>query len=276
MKVLTAVPVYNEEAHVDTVLDAIVAYSDNVLVVDDGSTDATPRLLEKRSDVTTIRHEPNRGYGAALKTAFEFAAREGYDIVVTVDCDGQHQPQRIPMFVETMLGGSSKMESEHRASFRWDVVSGSRYLEDFQEDSSAPQDRRAINRTITSELRRQFGLQLTDAFCGFKAYRVAALQSIDVYEDGYAMPLDFWVQAAAADFRICELPVPRIYLDEERSFGGDLDKAATRLRYYRSVIASSRKRTHRETALSSARPSTVAAAAAFDCEGWLWASKDSA
>ena len=79
-------------------------------------------------------------------------------------------------------------------------------------------------------------LNLTDSFCGFKAYRVSALRSLDITESGYAMPLQFWIQAVAAGLRIRELPVPLIYLDENRSFGGSLDHAGTRLEHYQQVL----------------------------------------
>jgi dolichol-phosphate mannosyltransferase len=85
-------------------------------------------------------------------------------------------------------------------------------------------------------LNRRLDLNLTDAFCGFKAYNVAALRHLDIDEAGYAMPLQVWVQAAAAGLKVIELPVPLIYLDEKRSFGGVLDDAATRLEYYHLVI----------------------------------------
>jgi dolichol-phosphate mannosyltransferase len=80
------------------------------------------------------------------------------------------------------------------------------------------------------------GLKLTDAFCGFKAYWVPALSKLDITEPGYAMPLELWVQAAHRNLRVVELPVPLIYLEEARSFGGSLDNAETRLEYYRQVV----------------------------------------
>ena len=77
---------------------------------------------------------------------------------------------------------------------------------------------------------------MTDAFCGFKAYRVEALARIKLSETGYAMPLELWVQAASHKLTIIELPVPLVYLDEQRSFGGSLDDAETRLAYYHEVL----------------------------------------
>jgi len=219
---LTALPVFNEVRYVDDILDQVTRYSSEVLVIDDGSTDGTTELLDARNDILLVRHNRNRGYGAALHTAFQFAQQQDYDLLVTIDCDGQHQPQRIPDFIQ------------HCG--RSDIVSGSRYLREFAGDSPPPEARWQINREITQQLNELLGLSLTDAFCGFKAYRVEALGQLSLSEPGYAMPLELWVQAAAAGLEIIELPVPRIYLDETRSFGGSLDDADTRLQHYYQVL----------------------------------------
>jgi glycosyltransferase involved in cell wall biosynthesis len=219
---LTALPVYNEVSHVNPVLDEVLRYSPHVLVVDDGSTDGTSELLARRSDIACVRHEKNQGYGAGLRSAFEYSLRHDYDVLVTIDCDGQHEPQRIPEFVE--------------ASSKAQIISGSRYLKQFDDQSIPPEARRRINAQITAEINEQLGLKLTDAFCGFKAYRSDALAALHITEPGYAMPLEVWAQAAQAGLTILELPVPLIYLDEARSFGGSLDDANTRLNYYRQVL----------------------------------------
>lgn len=219
---LAAIPVYNEVAYVDTILDEVGRYAGDVLVVDDGSDDGTAEVLARRRDVTVIRHAENRGYGAALQTAFEHAIREDFDGIVTLDCDGQHQPKRIPRFIE--------------AASAADIVSGSRYLKRYEGDDTPPPERLFINRRITGELNRQLGLKLTDAFCGFKAYRTEAIRQMRITDSGYAMPLQLWVEAAAAGLRVIEIPVPRIYLDATRSFGGSLDQAEARLRHYNRVL----------------------------------------
>ncbi len=222
VRYLTALPIYNEAAHVGAVLEEVVRHATDVLVIDDGSTDATPDLLASREDIHCIRHETNLGYGAALKSAFDYAVHARYDLLVTIDCDGQHEPQRIGSLVE--------------ACCDTDVVSGSRYLDLTDAQSQAPPERRRINEQITRELNDRLGLSLTDTFCGFKAYRVAALADLTITEPGYAMPLEFWVQAVYHGLRIVEVPVPLIYLEEERSFGGSLDDGARRLAYYRQVV----------------------------------------
>ena len=157
-------------------------------------------------------------------TAFGYAHAEDFDVIVTIDCDGQHEPQRIPRFVSACVDGDV------------DIVSGSRYLRRYSGDSQPPAGRRRVNRLITDQLNTDLDLQITDAFCGFKAYRVAAIQELQLSEFGYALPLELWVQAARNNLKIIEIPVPLIYLDESRSFGGALDDELTRLSYYRRVI----------------------------------------
>lgn len=235
---LTALPVYNEARHVSGVLDEVRRYSRDILVVDDGSTDGTAALLAARGDVRVVTHPENRGYGSALLSAFAYAQEYGFEKLVTIDCDGQHEPQRIPLFFDACTPDV-------------DLVSGSRYLQEFPGDTPPPEQRRRINQQVTAELNRRLCLNLTDAFCGFKCYRVEALKSLRITEPGYAMPLEVWVQAAASGWRIVELPVPLIYLDEKRSFGGVLDDAQTRLEYYHLTL---------DRALASVEPGFCAGA----------------
>jgi dolichol-phosphate mannosyltransferase len=229
MRVLTAIPVYNEEAHIEEVLDAVLEHSGSVLVVDDGSRDGTPALLERYPSIKVERHAANRGYGAALRTAFDHAIRERYDAVVTLDCDGQHEPALIPTLIEAL-------HEEGKPRREYDIVSGSRYLKVFDPRQSPPPERRKINREVTRWLNECLGFSLTDAFCGFKAYRTSALARLDLTVDGYAMPLELWVQAAALGLSIREVAVPLIYLDEKRAFGGALDDSEYRLKHYHEVF----------------------------------------
>jgi dolichol-phosphate mannosyltransferase len=226
VKVLTAIPVYNEERHLSGVLREVRRYTPDILVVNDGSTDGTAALLAREPDLQLITHPQNRGYGAALISAFAHAVEQDVDVLVTMDCDGQHEPARIPVLLEAI----------HDA----DIVSGSRYLRDFRQDTPAPRDRRQINRQVTSELNELFGLNLTDAFCGFKAYRREALARLRITEKGWGMPLQLWVQAARLGLRIKEVGVPRLYLDPNRAFGDVLDNPDERLAYYHQVLQQAR------------------------------------
>jgi dolichol-phosphate mannosyltransferase len=224
MRTLTAIPVYNEAAHVRDVLAEVRRYASDILVVNDGSTDGTAELLAAERDVRRVDHPENRGYGAALVSAFAYTLDRDYDVLVTMDCDGQHEPSRIPVLLE--------------AIHDCDIVSGSRYLRDFRQDTPAPTDRRFINATITREVNARYGLDLTDTFCGFKAYRREALAKLNITEHGWGMPLQLWVQAARQGLRVKEIGVPRLYLDPNRAFGGVMNDPQERLAYYRAVLAS--------------------------------------
>lgn len=231
-KVLVAIPVYNEEKYINRVMGRVLEQNSDVLVIDDGSTDSTPCMLPS-FPVEVIRHSTNRGYGRSLQDAFRWAAVDGYDWVVTMDCDEQHEPEAIPTFLE-------RIEKDD-----CDIISGSRYLEPVAADDAPPPNRAAINRKITAELNDRLGpsgLQITDAFCGFKAYRVDAVRDMVFDEDGYAFPMQFWVQAVAAGLSIKEVPIKLIYNDLTRSFGGPLDDRDVRLEHYRRVLHCELKR----------------------------------
>ena len=94
---------------------------------------------------------------------------------------------------------------------------------------------------ITKEINERYGLSLTDAFCGFKAYRREALEKLFITERGWGMPLQLWVQAARQGLRVKEIAVPRVYLDPTRAFGGVMNDPEQRLAYYREVLATSER-----------------------------------
>ena len=224
MEHLVAIPVFNEARYVDAVLSAVRQHTAEILVIDDGSTDGTGERLAALDWIYRIEHPENRGYGQSLIDAFDFADRHGFDWVITMDCDEQHEPSRIPHFI-------AQAEAGHA-----DIISGSRYLSELTGNSQPPEDRRAINARITAMLNETLGLELTDAFCGFKAYRVEALRRLRLTVPGYAMPMQFWVQAVRAGLALVETPVRLIYKDATRQFGGTLDDPEARFRHYLDVF----------------------------------------
>jgi dolichol-phosphate mannosyltransferase len=221
---LLAIPVFNEERYVRRVVEKAKCYTRSILVIDDGSTDRTPALLRRDETIHVITHARNRGYGRSLANAFGFARRHGYRWLITMDCDEQHEPACIPDFLEAMASNDA------------DIISGTRYPNGHDLPANAPADRREINRMITATLNRRLGLSITDAFCGFKSYRVSALRHLDITVPGYAMPMQLWVQVARAGLRVRELPVPLIYHDPTRQFGGLLDDPSVRLKHYLEVF----------------------------------------
>lgn len=230
MRLLIAIPVFNERKYVGHVLDKIKRFHPEMLVIDDGSTDGTSDILAARGDIHLIRHCENRGYGQSLIDAFAFADRRGYDWVITMDCDEQHEPEMIPEFIR-------QIEMD-----RWDLISGSRYMQPRKDDDLPPGDRRAINATITTILNDLFHMGLTDSFCGFKAHRMSAMRRLRLDVPGYAFPLQLWPQVKAAGMRVTEIPVRLIYNDPNRYFGGSLDDAGNRLRHYLEVLKTEMER----------------------------------
>lgn len=224
-RVIVVLPLFNEEPTLARVLDGVRRWSEglDVLVVDDGSTDRSPEVLRGYPDITVITHAHNEGYGQSLIDGFSFSLAHGYGAVITLDCDEQHEPRQIPQFVAALEGA--------------DIVSGSRYLDPGIGGDEAPAGRRELNEEITARLRALTGYAITDAFCGFKAYRADALRRMVLTEPSYGLPLQVWIQAAHRRLRVVELPVPRIYKNPERRFWGGLDDLGTRRRYYEEVLS---------------------------------------
>jgi dolichol-phosphate mannosyltransferase len=224
VRLLIAIPVYNERQYVKRTLEKVRRFHSDILVVDDGSTDGTQDILAQTEWLNLIRHPENQGYGQSLIDAFCYAECHGYDWVITMDCDEQHEPERIPDFIREIR------------TDKWDLISGSRYRQASKDDDLPPGDRRAINATVTQALNDLFGLGLTDAFCGFKAHRVSETRKLGLTEPGYAFPLQLWPRVAKAGLRVTEIPVRLIYNDPNRHFGGRLDDAGFRLKHYLEVL----------------------------------------
>jgi len=229
-RVLVILPLFNEAPTLARVLDQVRRWAPgrDVLVVDDGSTDASPVILRACPDIVVLTHLQNEGYGQSLIDGFAYALAHGYEAVVTLDCDEQHEPGQIPQFIEALAGA--------------DIVSGSRYLDPGSGGDPAPPDRRQLNEEITARLRDLTGYPITDAFCGFKAYRAEALRRFNLTEPSYGMPLQVWIQAAPHRLRVIELATARIYKNPERRFWGGLDDAAVRRQYYNRVLDAEVKR----------------------------------
>jgi glycosyltransferase involved in cell wall biosynthesis len=223
MRFAVILPVYNEAATLEKVLRRLGEYREaDVVIVDDGSTDATPSILERVRVKAILRHPRNAGYGQSLMDGFDFAKENNYPFCVTMDADEQHEPGFIPCFLE-------KLD-------RFDIVSGSRYLNPLLSGDVPPPDRLEVNRIITEKLRQVTGYNLTDSFCGFKGYRVEALRKLRLDESDYAFPIQFWLRAAKAGLTVTECAVPLIYKDYSRNFNNRFAGRDERLNHYLRVL----------------------------------------
>lgn len=223
MNTLIALPAFNEKEDIGFIISQIKKYDLDILVVDDGSTDGTQEQLSKIDNISTIVHKENLGYGRTIIDAFKYGISNGYDSIITMDCDGQHIPDEVQIFLTQISN--------------YDIVSGSRYLiEDNKHNPKIPPDRYAINMEITRILNKITKLDLTDSFCGFKAYKVNALKKMRLAENGYGMPLQLWMQAWKLGLDIKEMPVKLIYNNTTKRFNGELDNPDIRLSYYKGII----------------------------------------
>lgn len=242
MKLLIAIPTYNEGKGVLSVIEQVKPHCQDIVVIDDGSRDNTADLLAARRDIRVIRHATNQGYGQSLIDAFTYADREGFDWVITMDADGQHEADSIPDFVQAI-------QSEE-----WDMISGSRYLAAQSNDDLPPIERRNINHRITTILNNEFGMELTDSFCGFKAHRTSSMINLGLTETGYAFPLQLWPRVWEQGLRMKEIPVRRIYNDPNRSFGTNLDDAERRFKHYLTVLNAELTRMNRAPVTAELQP----------------------
>lgn len=189
-RTLIVIPAYNEELTIGSVVALAKKYGD-VLVVDDGSSDRTSEIA-KEAGAIVIRHERNVGKGQALKTGFEYALSRGYDFVVTLDADGQHNPDEIPLLVDPIMKGEA------------DLVIGSRYLNGSKKE--IPFYRRLGLWVLNKGTKAASGLEV-DSQSGFRAMNRKALESIDLESEDYSVETDMVVKAKEKGIRIREVPI---------------------------------------------------------------------
>ena len=224
---LLIMPVFNEERKIQRVINQVLKfYNGDLLVVNDGSTDRTNEILEKyfMGEIEIAQHKENLGYGAALITGFNYAIENNYEIVITIDADGQHDPSYIPKFLDEIKKG-------------YDIVSGTRYHPESPVRTIVLDNPKKINDEIVKFLNEKLGISLTDAFCGFKAYRVNKLSELKLTVTDYAFPLQVWVQAVMKGFRIKEIPVPLIYPNPRKDYDKILGSVEDTITYFKKIIA---------------------------------------
>ena len=197
--IVAAIPAYNEEKTIAKVVLLAQRYVDRVIVCDDGSTDLTAEIAE-RLGAEVVRHERRTGYGAAIMSLFRRARELDANAMVTLDGDGQHDPDQISRIVQPIVNGAA------------DVVIGSR----FNEGDETPGYRKVGIKMITSLTDRITGLGLKDAQCGFRAYGRKALNSIRLAEQGMGASTEILLKAEQNGLRVGEVPI-RIGYDADSS-----------------------------------------------------------
>jgi glycosyltransferase involved in cell wall biosynthesis len=200
VRTVAALPAFNEERAIAKVIVHARKHVDKVLVLDDGSTDDTALIAESLG-ATVIRHEKNMGKGAALRDCFEWARVSGANVLVTLDADGQHDPEQIPALLAVMQSGEA------------DVVIGSRT----SKPSDMPRHRWVGASALNIATQVKVDDRYVDAQSGFRAYSRRAIENLIATESGMGVDSETLMRAHDAGLKIVEVPVNTRYAGLETS-----------------------------------------------------------
>lgn len=189
--IVAGIPALNEEVTIAKVVIVAQRHADKIVVCDDGSDDMTGDIA-KALGAEVIAHQRNLGYGATIGSLFEMAIRLGADVLVTLDGDGQHNPDSIPELVAPLRSGEA------------DIVIGSRFI---GKNSQIPKSREAGIKVLTGLSGRIAYEGVTDAQSGYRAYNRKALEAVRPTEMGMGASTEILSKAKEAELRVKEVPI---------------------------------------------------------------------
>ncbi len=205
-KIFCVIPAYNEGKTIAEVVSSVKPYVDEIVVVDDGSVEEARRYLVPASGIIVLRHIINRGQGAALRTGTRYALKNGADIVVHFDADGQFAAREIGDVVKPIIKGEA------------DVVFGSRFL---SKRSEIPWFKRSVIIPLARLFNKIFlGVNLTDPQSGFRALSREAARKISINQDRMSHCSEILHKASVGGFKIKEAPITVVYHDFGQKFSG--------------------------------------------------------
>ncbi|WP_414468858.1 glycosyltransferase family 2 protein [Methanobacterium sp. ACI-7] len=190
IKTLAILPAYNEEIAIGSLILSTKKHVDEIIVVDDGSKDNTSEIA-KLAGAKVIRHSSNKGKGSALKTGFR--AVNGSDIVITMDSDGQHNPDEIPKLIEPIVNGEA------------DIVNGSRYLNGH--DKETPFYRRVGQMVLDKATYFNSGINVTDSQSGFRAFAKHTIPHFRFDSTDFSIESEMIRDVAYNGFKIKEVEI---------------------------------------------------------------------
>ena len=193
VRVLAGIPAYNEARYIGSVVLQTRQYVNEVLVVDDGSTDNTTRVAEL-AGATVIRHAENRGKGTAIQSIVAEAKKRNPDVLVLLDADSQHNPNEIPILIKPISEG-------------FDLVIGSREAQ----NDKTPRYRRIGKKVISHSTRLASKANIFDSESGFRALSPKAINELELKEKGFAIESEMITRAAEKNLKITEVPISNIY-----------------------------------------------------------------
>ena len=195
-KVIAAIPAYNKENYIGTVVLKTRQYVDAVIVIDDGSTDKTSNVAEL-ANAKVIRHKDNRGKGAAIQSILAEARENTPDVLILLDADSQHNPDEIPRLIGPIISDG------------FDLVIGSRE----QQKRNIPRYRRLGQRVLSLFSRVLSGEKVVDSECGFRALSPKAIAELNLKQNGFAIETEMISAATEKGLKIIEVPISAIYTE---------------------------------------------------------------
>jgi glycosyltransferase involved in cell wall biosynthesis len=201
--ILVCIPAYNESRNITEIINKAKKYAQGVIVYDDGSTDDTYELAVS-AGAKVIKSPKNNGYGKAIRALFQAAKELDADVMVTLDSDGQHNPDHIPRLLEPVLAQN------------FDIVIGSRFLSKHDREK-VPRYRTFGIKTITRLTQSASYAGLTDSQSGFRAYNRNALSKINLFEDGMSVSTEILLRAREKNLQATEVPITVSYENQDTS-----------------------------------------------------------
>lgn len=198
--IVVVIPAYNEERFIGSVVLRTHKLVDKIIVVDDGSIDATAEIAQAAGAIV-MQHARNRGKGTALNTGFEYARKLTPEMVITIDADGQHVPEEIVKLSAPILDGTA------------DIVVGSRYLE---RTSRVPIHRIWGHRFFNIMTGQASGVSLSDSQSGFRAFSRRALEAIKFKSNGFSVECEMQFLASEQKLSVVEVPITVHYNDKPK------------------------------------------------------------
>jgi UDP-N-acetylglucosamine---dolichyl-phosphate N-acetylglucosaminyltransferase len=205
MNLVVIIPAYNEEKNIGQVIQGVKKYTSNIIVIDDGSKDQTFQIASQNG-ARVLHHLINRGLGGALSTGIKAALSERADIIITLDADGQHDPEEIPNLIKPIIEGQA------------DVVIGSRFIK----NQSMPLFRKAGNYFFNLITFFLFGIWSTDSQAGMRAFNKKAAENLEIFTSGMEVSSEIIKEIKSHNLRLKEVPIKAIYTDYSLSKGQGL------------------------------------------------------
>jgi glycosyltransferase involved in cell wall biosynthesis len=193
------IPTYNNQNTLSDVIESVLKYTDRIIVVNDGATDKTEEVLKKYSQITVAKHAFNKGKGVALRTGFKKAVELGYRYVITIDSDGQHNPDELPAFLE-------KIEKEPDS-----LIVGARNME----QSSVPGKSSFGHKFSNFWYKVETGIDLPDTQSGYRLYPVEKLSGMRFFTNKFEFEIEVIVRAAWRGISVTSVPVSVVYFPKE-------------------------------------------------------------